>query len=1106
MTDCNNINKNLDDLEAQEKQLLEEIAKEEAELELIQRKKNKNKSKRPRTKLKDFEGNDMNISGQDWYDRVEEDNLRLGSEEIKDLVKAGFEKKQIPIGAKGHMNNYRYDSKGALFGGADIPPTEENFKGLLEILGLTRTATERGVELKRPFTQQMASQAAISMAQTLGGDARGFAEAIRKKIKGVDQLPVNSYTAARLKREFSENYARVLEETADLISVGAVTDETKRKLAFAAQWAHYFEQIDSQIARKLGQALKGRQFNDLDGIPLIDADKDLSLLSWDDITGGSLMAQVYEAINAGDPQKLKRLALAKRLDGMLNTDINQPNLFTELHILNQYRKDNLFAAIGSWLFRNPGSVLVGFKHGLQDIAEGAMRVGVEDELKAAGMAARSVFQMHDQAIKNGLDAFFDGKATMGMRNLKEINPDVLAENKAFVKATLDRSWDLVMNPAYHLRTMGMGSAVSSWNLVNASVRSVIGDLIEKQFGTTVGYTPSFRALNAFDEYLRTQSFAWYTQHEAAVRSFKEAKELVAEGVLDKKQIDEYVIQRSDEMTEKALFDGHMTDDELIKLRREIGVTVGENLDNETLRLKMFNDLKGVPNLSDEFGRLGKERGDFVTFTNKRKDKFNVGVQIARQNPIVEWLFPVWNVLSNGVSWTLNADGLSAVAKEIAMELANTKYGKKVGFESIDPEIMTKARANAIVSGSITAAVALAWQSGAFKDGGPYERDEYDRWIANGNIPYSWNGPFNSKLSARSIDFFDVMGLQADIMRAFHDGLIKEKDVGLFLWYLGQAYARIINNKASAYSLSQILNLVQSQGQNGDVMTQLAQQSNGILPFSGLGGNFARGFGDPSMQIERRRWPTPDELAALEKDETYIFLKPVFNAVQQFNEQALKNYPVANQIFKAPRRNKDWRGQRIERPLGLPSDMTTPFQAVITPDDPLYRWEEKHGLGYKPYADGIIEGVTMTNDEEDMFREYAWSVKGTIPASIVRGAKAETIVGNIDKYVQGRTLIEAQRKLATDPEYNFRLSQKGSVSLTTQNRPGKSLSKRREGIGGSNTYKPYDEIVQYYHDLALNYMLNNSATFKERFNAVLDEETQRDIDWVKAFTTLGVGRQ
>ena len=71
-----------------------------------------------------------------------------------------------------------------------------------------------------------------------------------------------------------------------------------------------------------------------------------------------------------------------------------------------------------------------------------------------------------------------------------------------------------------------------------------------------------------------------------------------------------------------------------------------------------------------FGRLGKERGDLVTFTTKRRDKFNVGMQIARQNPIMEWLFPVWNVLSNGVSWTVNADAHLNMVKLGLDELKN----------------------------------------------------------------------------------------------------------------------------------------------------------------------------------------------------------------------------------------------------------------------------------------------------------------------------------------------------------------------------------------------------------------------------------------------------
>ena len=140
--------------------------------------------------------------------------------------------------------------------------------------------------------------------------------------------------------------------------------------------------------------------------------------------------------------------------------------------------------------------------------------------------------------------------------------------------------------------------------MSASWRKVLGDVVEKQAAkrgienVSTGYLPSFRALNAFDEWLRTTSFAWKTKHEAALRSLDEGNELVRNGILDAKDLDQFVIQSSEELTENAVFNGKMSDDDLIKLRREIGVPLGENMDNATLRLKMFNDLNGVPNLNE----------------------------------------------------------------------------------------------------------------------------------------------------------------------------------------------------------------------------------------------------------------------------------------------------------------------------------------------------------------------------------------------------------------------------------------------------------------------------------------------------------------------------
>ena len=156
MTDCNDINKRLDDYEAEEKRLNELEAKLDAEAASI---KSKGTTKGVKRTLKDFEGNDMTINSKEYWEQVEKDNIARGGDDIQNLVKEGFTKDIKPKGSTGSMINY-----------GQIPPTEENLAGLLEVLGLRRTQTEKGIELMRPFTQQQASQAVISLAKTEGGD------------------------------------------------------------------------------------------------------------------------------------------------------------------------------------------------------------------------------------------------------------------------------------------------------------------------------------------------------------------------------------------------------------------------------------------------------------------------------------------------------------------------------------------------------------------------------------------------------------------------------------------------------------------------------------------------------------------------------------------------------------------------------------------------------------------------------------------------------------------------------------------------------------------------------------------------------------------------
>ena len=76
------------------------------------------------------------------------------------------------------------------------------------------------------------------------------------------------------------------------------------------------------MRRRVGQSLKSLQFNIYDdGIQLVDG-KDLPKELRADINGESLLGQVNKAVAAGDPLKLKRMAMAVRSKQMRRVELN----------------------------------------------------------------------------------------------------------------------------------------------------------------------------------------------------------------------------------------------------------------------------------------------------------------------------------------------------------------------------------------------------------------------------------------------------------------------------------------------------------------------------------------------------------------------------------------------------------------------------------------------------------------------------------------------------------------------------------------------------------------------------------------------------------------
>jgi hypothetical protein len=105
-------------------------------------------------------------------------------------------------------------------------------------MGLKRASTDKGVELRRPFTNQAAAKALMTMAQQAGADPRAVAEALQKRVKGIDNLPSAVYAAAKARWDAASQYTDVLEELADAMDGGFLTDDLKHQAGNAAKWMH----------------------------------------------------------------------------------------------------------------------------------------------------------------------------------------------------------------------------------------------------------------------------------------------------------------------------------------------------------------------------------------------------------------------------------------------------------------------------------------------------------------------------------------------------------------------------------------------------------------------------------------------------------------------------------------------------------------------------------------------------------------------------------------------------------------------------------------------------------------------------------------------------
>jgi hypothetical protein len=1051
-------------------------------------------------RLRTSTGEEVGLSREAWIKQGETDLIGMGTKNVRDMVEMGLRNNEGPRGSSGRAVNYR-PSGGIDF--SKIEPSPENVLQLTEWLGLQRADTPRGVELKRTFSQTVAMQSLMRAAQEFGGDAREMAATLGRRVKGVEKLPQTVVMAAKARWDSVSQYADKLEEVSNAMEVGALTDELRQEMGIAAKWANHFELVDAGLRRRVGQALRGLQFDITDtGFQLISPDANWANLTMADIKGETLLGQALEHVEKGDFLKLKQLAAVVRTNNITRTSINSSRLMSQIALLNNFRRNNMLLSPGTWLGRNPASgALVSFYYGLEDIVEGGFRAGALGGLRAAAFANRATLDAWQMAWKNSATYLGTGKARMGLDNAMEIAPELIQNEKQQIVDALTTGLNLLLDPTYWRNTVGAGPAVTLMNVLNAANSLVLGKLGEKFMGWDGGYLPAFRLLGAGDEAIRSMAYAWKVNHEAYLRAFEESK-----GMLDEatgKQVgSDWVANRAERMAEGSLFTGYMSQEDLVKFRRERGIPMGDELPDDELRLMAFNELKGVPRADTELGAIGLQRAANVTFTNTIKDPIIQGLGLTRQNALVAWQMPFFKTPIGSTLWTIDRTIVPSTVKALGAQ-----------FENAPPEVLAQARAQALVSlGFLTSASALI-AAGGFVGGGPSDPEEYARWRRL-NTPYSFQLGGKMIPAARlrfgGIDPIDIMGLYADLLQLVVEDGINEGDLTKATTGLAQAMARLLNNKASLLNTTTILNAM-TQPDRVDMADLLGTQMGGILPLSGLLSMVARAGREPLEATDKRRFLTKEEKKALEMDPIYAdHVAPVVEFLQKVGEKWARPVPGLNQMLKAPKR-LDWLMSEVKRPFGIPAEAVIPFAPVIQPQDSLYQWLSDAGVTTKPRPDGKVAlpspggegdvGLTMTNDEETFYRMQMGTLKAEIPAAAMLGR--ETYIP-IDGFIQGRDMPGALRALKNNPGYQ-KLLASDPMGPDQRVNPAK-FSVRKE----SELYRPIQDIIDYYDRMALIQLLTNedpvAQGFAKRYGAMVKYRSNQLRTRMEGLTGLGVGRQ
>ena len=1117
-----------------------ELAEIDAELRALDRIEDQIKGKAaaradaPRNDFRTFsmvDGTKVRTNPMEFWKDYERMKVGAGDEALRAEVMARFEGGFKPKGSKGLSINY-----------GQMPFDDEHRLGLLEMAGLRRRESDAGRELMMPFTAEVAKAQVAGRLALVGGTSEDIARDLARRLPGYDKLPVDMVMSQLMRNDSVDYLSNLILDASDMMDSFGVPTAVEAQLARAAQYVNFFEQYDAALSRKVAQALQSRNQKKFlgmfsirdametfgDDVADFDIYQDVRKLDASTLEPGSLADQIQNAINKGDAPALKKIALAKRMDATRDVPINERNFFTEVNLLNAYRRANLFSSTATLAQRNTFSAAsMSVVTAAEDVYKNFWRNG---DLRDTYLMSKEAFEKSiggfGAAWRNAGEFLNTGVPTYTRGGvIEQTAMTKQATRKVDVEADLDDAWNAFFNQGDNPNTYNpFTKAVTWYRWQNAAARWVIGNMVEtlSKQKSTAGYAPVWAAMGASDEIIKKMSFDWASSVESRriANELYDGLEVKPDGLRS-----EWVSAKSEELTEKAVFSGLMTNDELAVFKRDLGTRQYGDMSDEALRLKFFNDQAGLPDPSSPSAKAGIARGELNTLTGELDALGRWIEQGRRKFPLMGWIMPVQQTPWNGYKFVLDRDLYINAARTLYLEsvqgAAKVKQGglgalvpQKLGGPDvsdfdlpIDREQMAGARAKATTAVMIAGTVEALVAAGMFTDGGPFnrsdernerERNQEPRYAFSLGLSYAqtlgnpkgWLPLSKLSIPGESIDIVELMATQADLLRARNEGRISEGLYGQFLEKTIISYGRQLqraNTMESVMSLLDVIFNTQATG-NEKAVRVLQAQMNGVFPFSGLLRDMSQGLRDPNLQRDTRRQFTPAEQAKL--DWTY---DPKYKWVTEMYQAIYRDIPVLGE-FGSNYVDVNWYGRKVKKPFGLPIDCGQPFAPCIIEEGSLDEKLDQLGLGGVPIPDGKlgagtlnratgIKGkdrfgaATMTWDEEKVFRKGMYETPGSIPAEqlISKGnATINTTRGSyrVDSYVLGNTLAEALDKLTEDETWLADMRGRGisadspaarQLSVNDSSLAGRSREAdlSRTDLGIRSPIDVYNAVIDYY---------------------------------------------